>query len=98
MNKSNINLPEIILCQNGIECLYLIYNNYLKDNSINILFIDLNMPFIDGITICSIIKNSIEFSDIKIYILSSGNINISDCKADGFYLKPLTINCLKTIF
>ena len=96
--KNNINLPEIILCQNGIECLYLIYNNYLKDNSINILFIDLNMPFIDGITICSIIKNSIEFSDIKIYILSSGNINISDCKADGFYLKPLTINSLKTIF
>ena len=94
----NIQIPEIIISQNGIECLYFIYNNFLKDNSINILFIDINMPFIDGITTCSIIKNCIEFSDIKVYILSSEYINHFECKADGFLQKPLTYNIMENIF
>ncbi len=96
--NSSIQLPEIIISQNGIECLYFIYNNFLKDNLINILFIDINMPFIDGITTCSIIKNCIEFSDIKIYMLSSEIINDFECKADGFYQKPLTFNLMENIF
>ena len=97
-NNLNLQLPEIIISQNGIECLYFIYNNFLKDNSINMLFIDLNMPFIDGITTCSIIKNCIEFSEIKIYMLSSEFINDFECKADGFFQKPLTFNLMENIF
>ena len=98
-SKSKIfQTPEILICPNGIECLYIVYKNFIMDNSIKVLFIDKNMPFIDGSTTCSIIKNSVELSDIKIYILSSGSVNINECKANGFYQKPLTTKLISDIF
>ena len=55
------------------------------------------MPFIDGITTSTLIKNVIELSNIKIYILSSEIVNLDDCKVDGYYDKPLTNEALNKI-
>ena len=96
-SKSKIQTPEILLSQNGIECLYIVYKHFLKDKSINLIFIDKNMPFIDGTLTCSIIKNSVELNSVKIFMLSSGNVNVSECKADGFYSKPLTSKVIDKI-
>ena len=96
-SKSKIQTPEILLSQNGIECLYIVYKHFLKDNSINLIFIDKNMPFLDGGLTCSIIKNSVELNSVKIFMLSSGNVNVSACKADGFYSKPLTSKVIDEI-
>ena len=96
-SKPKIQTPEIILSQNGIECLYIVYKHFLKDKSINLLFIDKNMPFIDGELTSSIIKNSVELSSVKIFMLSSGTLNNSQCKADGFYSKPLTSKLIDEI-
>ena len=96
-SKSKIQTPEILLSQNGIECLYIVYKHFLKDNSINLIFIDKNMPFLDGGLTCSIIKNSVELNSVKIFMLSSGNVNVSECKADGFYSKPLTSKVIDEI-
>ena len=55
------------------------------------------MPFIDGVTTSTLIKNVIELSDIKIYILSSENVDLEDCKVDGYYDKPISIEALNQI-
>ena len=55
------------------------------------------MPFLDGGLTCSIIKNSVELNSVKIFMLSSGNVNVSECKADGFYSKPLTSKVIDEI-
>jgi CheY-like chemotaxis protein len=96
-SNNNKNPPDILLAQNGIECLYIIYSNYIKENAVNLLLIDKNMPFIDGITTSTLIKNVIELSNIKIYILSSEIVNLDDCKVDGYYDKPLTNEALNKI-
>jgi CheY-like chemotaxis protein len=90
-------LPEIYFAQNGIECLYSVYNSFMRDDPVDLLLIDKNMPFIDGITTSSLIKNVIELSNIKIYILSSEYVNLDDCKVDGYYDKPLTNEALNQI-
>jgi len=93
-NNNHKTIPQIFFAQNGIECLYLIYTNFIKENGINLLLIDKNMPFIDGVLTCNIIKNIVEFSDIKIFMLSS-DINIIQCKVDGFFEKPICSNDIK---
>jgi CheY-like chemotaxis protein len=95
-NNNHKTIPQIIFAQNGIECLYLIYTNFIKDNGIDILLIDKNMPFIDGVSTCTLIKNIVEFSDIKIYMLSS-DVNLIQCKVDGFFEKPISTNDIKEI-
>ena len=90
-------LPEIYFAQNGIECLYSVYNSFIRDDPVDLLLIDKNMPFIDGITTSTLIKNVIELSNIKIYILSSEIVNLDDCKVDGYYDKPLTNEALNKI-
>ena len=93
-NNNHKTIPQIIFAQNGIECLYLIYTNFIKDNGIDILLIDKNMPFIDGVSTCTLIKNIVEFSDIKIYMLSS-DVNLIQCKVDGVFEKPICSNDIK---
>ena len=95
-NNNHKTIPQIFFAQNGIECLYLIYTNFIKENGINLLLIDKNMPFIDGVLTCNIIKNIVEFSDIKIYMLST-DVNLLQCKVDGFFEKPISTNDIKEI-
>ena len=83
---------------NGIECLHTVYSNLLKNNPINIIIMDQNMPFLNGCFTCKIIKNIQEMNDIKIYLQSSELINISECKANGFFDKPLSLDAIKHIF
>ena len=93
-NNNHKTIPQIFFAQNGIECLYLIYTNFIKENGINLLLIDKNMPFIDGVLTCNIIKNIVEFSDIKIFMLSS-DVNVIQCKVDGVFEKPICSNDIK---
>ena len=92
------NIPDIFYVSNGIECLHTVYSNLLKNNPINIIIMDQNMPFLNGFFTCKIIKNIQEMNDIKIYLQSSELINISECKANGFFDKPLSLDAIKHIF
>ena len=56
---------------------------------------DNSMPYLDGITTCNIIKNSPVLNQ-TIYLLS-GDDSHDDCKADGFFIKPLEEKDLKKI-
>lgn len=95
-SNNNKNPPDILLAQNGIECLYIIYSNYIKENAINLLLIDKNMPFIDGITTCALLKSIVELNDIKIYMLSAES-DLKECKVDGFYEKPISNKAIEEI-
>ena len=102
MNKhvhSNNNfIPEILFVQNGIECIYKIYNCLVEGQEIDTVLIDENMPFLNGEKTCKFIKNIYEFQETKIYIISSEYIDVTKCKANGFYNKPLNIKNVEEIF
>ena len=96
--KINENLPDIFYVPNGIECLNSAYNFLIKDNPIDVILMDMNMPFLNGFSTCKLLKNILEMNDIKIYLQSSQIINIKECDADGFFDKPLSMEALKEIF
>ena len=54
------------------------------------------MPFMDGVTTCTLLKNIIELNDIKIYMLSS-DVEMNECKIDGFFEKPISNNAIQEI-
>ena len=91
-------MPEILFAQNGIECLYFTYQYLLKENPINVILMDENMPFINGSTVSILLKEMYEMNEIKIYILSSQDLDITESKADGFYDKPLSKKDILEIF
>ena len=96
--KVNENIPDIYYVENGIECLNFVYSFLIKGTPINFIIMDMNMPFLNGFITCKLIKNIIEMNDIKIYLQSSQNVNISECGADGFFDKPLSMKALNVIF
>jgi len=96
--KNKTLTPEILFAQNGIECLYFTYQYLIKDNPINVILIDENMPFINGSTVSILLKEMYEMNDIKIYILSSQDLDVTESKADGFYDKPLSKKDIIEIF
>ena len=96
--NNNKNLPDIFYVPNGIECLHSAYTFLIEDNPIDVIIMDMNMPFLNGLNTCKLLKNILEMNDIKIYLQSSQNVNISDCDADGFFDKPLSMNHLEEIF
>jgi CheY-like chemotaxis protein len=97
LKKKNLTLPDIIFAQNGLECIYKIYNSIIEETSINIVLMDENMPFLSGSNTCAFIKSIFELCHIQIYILSSTYVNINECKADGFFDKPLNIKNMNEI-
>ena len=97
-NEKFIKTPEILFAHNGIECLYFTYQYLLKENPINVILMDENMPFINGSTVCILLKEMYEMNEIKIYILSSQDLDVKECKADGFYDKPLSKKDILEIF
>ena len=96
--NNNKNLPDIFYVPNGIECLHSAYTFLIEDNPIDVIIMDMNMPFLNGFTTCKLLKNILEMNDIKIFLQSSQHINVQDCAADGFFDKPLSMNHLEKIF
>ena len=97
-NEKFIKTPEILFAHNGIECLYFTYQYLLKENPINVILMDENMPFINGSTVSILLKEMYEMNEIKIYILSSQDLDITESKADGFFDKPLCKKDILEIF
>ena len=78
---------HVYFTPNGIECLYLMYKLILIQNrKIEYILMDLEMPYLNGVATCNIIK-SIKEINVKVFILSGDEP--SDCKADGCCNKPL---------
>ena len=79
--------PHVYYTPNGIECLYLMYKlSIIENRKIEYILMDLEMPYLNGIRTCNIIK-SIKEANVPVFILSGDEPN--DCKADGCCNKPL---------
>jgi CheY-like chemotaxis protein len=89
---------EITLLNDGREALA-----YLKTNTPDLIVIDVNMPVLDGIEVCSRIKKLPRFKNIPVIVLTSMNdaqtrVRAIDANASDIVYKPLTgKNFLQTI-
>lgn len=96
-NESNINI-EIIQSENCFEALNAIYQNFLENKFIDIMFIDETMPIIKGSELINLLKqldNKNSFYKIKIISFTSYDSNekkqyILSQGADYILSKPLT--------
>ena len=79
--------PHVYFTPNGIECLYLMYKlSIIENRKIEYILMDLEMPYLNGVKTCNIIK-SIKETNVPVYILSGDEPN--DCSANGYCNKPL---------
>ena len=79
--------PHVYFTPNGIECLYLMYKlTFIENKKIEYILMDLEMPYLNGIKTCNIIK-SIKETNLRVFILSGDEPD--DCEADGYCNKPL---------
>lgn len=89
---------EVTLLNDGREALA-----YLKTNTPELIVIDVNMPVLDGIEVCSRIKKLPRFKNIPVIVLTSMNdtetrTRALNAKASEIIYKPLTgKNFLQTI-
>jgi CheY-like chemotaxis protein len=89
---------EITLLNDGREALA-----YLKTNTPELIVIDVNMPVLDGIEVCSRIKKLPRFKKIPVIVLTSMNdaatrVRAIDAGASEIIYKPLTgKNFLQTV-
>ncbi len=88
---------KCITAKNGIEALSLLESSLpLPD----LIFLDLNMPFMNGVECLSIIRKNETFKDIAIVIYSTSNDEISVKKtyelgANLFFQKPINFKCMQ---
>ena len=68
------------------EELNIVENSNSKNKKIEYILMDLEMPYLNGVKTCNIIK-SIKEINIPVFILSGDEPK--DCSADGYCNKPL---------
>ena len=86
----SLGFSEIFLAEDGQEAL-----DIIRKNHVDLVLTDIVMPFMDGLTLCKLVKK--ELPDIKIVILSGYDdfnyakqaINIG---VEDYLLKPITKN------
>ncbi|MFX1338695.1 MAG: PleD family two-component system response regulator [Promethearchaeota archaeon] len=77
--------------------------NELNNNKPRLIFLDVNMPDINGYEFCKNIKSSEKHKDILVYYLtgtSQSEISIKtlETKADGFITKPFDLSDFNDVF
>ena len=59
--------PHVYFTPNGIECLYLMYKlSIIENRKIEYILMDLEMPYLNGVKTCNIIKSIKERQRLKI--------------------------------
>jgi two-component system chemotaxis response regulator CheY len=94
IKSSGVEIGEIYEAANGQEGL-----DVLEDNWLDILFIDVNMPVMDGMEMLDRVRKKEETADIPILIVSTESnherIEIIQNKNAGFVHKPFTPEILR---
>lgn len=94
IHSSGVEIGEIYEAANGQEGLDL-----LEDNWLDILFIDVNMPVMDGMEMLDRVRKKSETRDIPILIVSTESnnerIEMINKQNAGFVHKPFTPEILR---
>ena len=89
-NKTLESMPDIFILPDGIQCLFQTYQLFLQNNTVDLILMDQNMPFLNGNVICSLIKSMKELENTYIYLITSEDDKDNLCEeADGIFSKPL---------
>ena len=77
--------------------------NELNNNKPRLIFLDVNMPDINGYQFCEMIKSNEKHKDILVYYLtgtpqSEISIKTLETKADGFITKPFDLSDFNNVF
>jgi DNA-binding response OmpR family regulator len=88
---------QVVTAKNGVEALGVVNRNKPE---INIIISDVMMPEMDGLELCSTLKNNMETSHIPIILLTAKNseedrIDCYNAGADGYVSKPFELNVLE---
>ena len=75
----------------------------LNSNKPRLIFLDVNMPDINGYHLCEMIKSNDKYKEILVYYLtglshSEISIKTLETKADGFITKPFDLSDFNEVF
>lgn len=91
-------IDPMMLChhaENGMEALTLLESSDIQPD---IIFVDLNMPILNGSEFIRAVRENKAYNDIKLYLYSTIDLNKNipalDA-ADGFFRKPITYPALR---
>ena len=93
---NDLGITDILTAENGEEVLAL-----LKENMpVNIIFLDLNMPVMDGLTCLRKIRKNEEYKDVSVVMCSTdseeGNmLGAIREGANDYIIKPFSLDDLK---
>lgn len=89
---------------NGVEALKFLNKEEKYKNKVNtdLIFLDLNIPLIDGLEVLKKIKNNDKLKNIPVLILTTSRakeyyLKAKELQADCFIIKPLYYDEYKTI-
>lgn len=95
IHMCGIDIGEVYEADNGKKGLSL-----LDQNWIDLLFIDVNMPIMDGMEMLNLVRQQPETRDLPILIISTGSnknrIQEINENRTGFVHKPFTAETLRT--
>lgn len=96
LEKRNI-LHFLTVVKNGDEALEVLSNsNHYRSGKPDVIFVDLNIPDLNGLDMLSAIHANPRWKDIKIFMLTSSDRPLDRNKAfelgaSGFFTKPLSL-------
>ncbi|MAO63703.1 MAG: two-component system response regulator [Balneola sp.] len=94
IERSDVEIGEIYEAENGIDGLDKLHKNWL-----DLLFLDVNMPIMNGMEMLNIIRNTPETSDLPVLIVSTESnaqrIEMINKHNAGFVHKPFTPEMLR---
>ncbi len=86
--KKNSNVVDIIEAENGSDAL----DKLKRDNTINLILLDIMMPIVDGVEFLKIFRSDMSNSHIPVIVLSTDDTRKSevfDNGANDFLRKPI---------
>ena len=95
MNNGLSSMYDIMLAKNGEEALKI-----AKENELDLIITDMMMPIMDGIRLCTSLKQDLSTSHIPVIMLSAkaekeDELNALKSGADDFVAKPFSMSILK---
>lgn len=86
--KKNANVADIIEAENGSDAL----DKLKRDNSVNLILLDIMMPIVDGVEFLKIFRSDMSNSHIPVIVLSTDDTRkteVFDNGANDFLRKPI---------